>query len=148
MKNSFIAFFVMCGFGTLSFFPSAAIQAQTVSTDSARSRDHVTPEPGTPESAVLVKFLGTQDDMVLFTVSYANPKGSKFAIIIKDQDGASLYQHTFNDKSFCTHFKLPKTDKSKIAFTIRNYREADITKTFEVSVNNRLIQDVAVKKVN
>jgi hypothetical protein len=94
-----------------------------------------------------VKYLGTQDDMILFNVSYANPDGSKFQLIVKDQDGTQLYQNIFSEKTFYKQFRLPKADKDRIVFIIRNGREADVVKTFEVNVNSRLVQVVAVKRL-
>ena len=101
---------------------------------------------GQKESAA-VKYLGTQDDMIIFNVSNANPDGSKFQLIIKDQDGTQLYQNIFSEKSFYKQFRLPKADKDRIVFVIHNGREADVVKTFEVNVNSRFVQEVAVKRL-
>ena len=101
---------------------------------------------GQTESAI-VKYLGTQDDMIVFNVSYANPEGSKFQLIVKDQDGTQLYQNIFNEKTFFKQFRLPKADKDRIVFVIRGGREADVVKTFEVNVNSRFVQEVAVKRL-
>ncbi len=96
---------------------------------------------------VIIKYFGTQDDMVVFNVSYANPGGNKFQVIIKDQDGTQLYQNIFNDKTFYKQFRLPRADKDKIVFVIHNGKEADVVKTFEINVNSRFVQEVAVKKL-
>ena len=98
--------------------------------------------------SALVKYLGTQDDMILFNVSYPNPDGNRFSLTVKDQDGTQLYQSVFTEKGFFKQFRLPKTDRSKITFTIRNGREADIVKSFEINVNSRFVEDIAVKKIN
>ena len=113
----------------------ATAQAQTISSGA-----------GQAEGAI-VKYLGTQDDMIVFNVSNANPEGSKFQLIIKDQDGAQLYQNIFNEKTFYKQFRLPKADRDRIIFIIRNGKEADVVKTFEINVNSRFVQDVAVKKL-
>ena len=101
---------------------------------------------GQSESAI-VKYLGMQDDMIVFNVSYANPEGSKFQLIIKDQDGTQLYQNIFNEKTFYKQFRLPKADKDRIIFVIRNGKEAEMVKTFEVNVNSRFVQEIAVRKL-
>ena len=113
----------------------ASAQAQTIASGA-----------GQGESAI-VKYLGTQDDMIVFNVSYANPEGSKFQLIIKDQDGTQLYQNIFNEKTFYKQFRLPKADKDRIIFVIRNGKEAEVVKTFEVNVNSRFVQEVAVRKL-
>ena len=123
-------------FGTFLILTLAPAQAQTV-----------TPEEGQSDIA-MVKYLGTQDDMVVFNVSYANPEGSKFQLIVKDQDGSPLYSNTFSDKSFYKQFRLPKSDKDRIVFVFRDGHDADIVKTFEINVNSRFVREVAIKKVD
>ena len=76
---------------------------------------------GQAESAI-VKYLGTQDDMIVFNLSYANPEGSKFQLIVKDQDGTQLYQNIFSEKTIYKQFRLPKADKDRIVFVIRTAR--------------------------
>ena len=105
-------------------------------------------EPGNAEKTALIKYLGIQDDMVLFNVSYQNSTGGKFSVIVRDQDGVQLFQSAYRSKSFDKQFKLPKADKNKITFIIRNYKDEDIARTFEINVNSRLVEDVAVKKLN
>ena len=117
----------------------------TVATAQAQTQT-ITSGAGQSESAI-VKYLGTQDDMIVFNVSYANPEGSKFQLIVKDQDGTLLYQNIFNEKTFYKQFRLPKADKDRIVFVIRNSKEADVVKTFEVNVNSRFVQEVAVKRL-
>ena len=97
---------------------------------------------------VTVKYLGIQDDMVVFNVSYPNPEGSRFQLIIKDQDGSQLYQSTFTDKSYYKQFRLPKTDKDRVVFIFHNNHDADLVKAFEINVNSRFVHEVAIKKVN
>jgi hypothetical protein len=95
-----------------------------------------------------IKCLGIQEDMVVFNVSYPNPDGTKFVLSVKDQDGTQLYQNSFNDKNFYKQFRLPKTDKDKITFIIRSNRESDWVRSFEINVNSRFIQDIAIKKID
>jgi hypothetical protein len=103
---------------------------------------------GDKEDSTMVKYLGTQDDMMVFNVAYKNPAGTPFNIIIKDQDRTQIYQGSFKDKDFYKQFKLPRTTKDKITFIFRNSKDADIAKTFEINTNSRFIEDVAVKKLN
>ena len=123
-------------FGTL-FFVAIAAKAQS----------QVPAAPGT-EDSTLVKYLGIQDEMMIFNVAYKNPEGAAFFITIKDQDHNTLYQGTFKDKEFYKQFKLPKTEKDKISFIFRNAKDAEIAKTFEINTSSRLVSDVAVIKLN
>jgi hypothetical protein len=137
MKKQITTALSKLGFAALFFIAVIAVQAQSPASVAGEKEDPAT-----------VKYLGLQDDMVVFNVAYTNPHGDKFSIIVKDQDGTQLYQVVYNDKNFYKQFRLPRADKSKLTFIIRNYREADIAKTFEINVNTRYIEDVAVKKIN
>ncbi len=129
MKKPLTTIIRRFGFGSLFFLASYIAKAQV--SDSAT-----------------IKYLGTQDDLVVFNISYNNPQGSSFNLMVKDQDGSELYQHSFRDKSFYKQFRLPKSEKNRLSFIIRNGNEADIVKSFEINVNSRFVQDVAVKKLD
>ena len=103
---------------------------------------------GSNTATAVVKYLGTQDEMLVFDVAYTNPTGGKFQVTIKDQDGAQLYQNLFSEKTIYKQFRLPKSEKDRIVFMIRDFHDADIVKTFDINVNSRLIREVAVRKVN
>lgn len=136
MKSLFKAVFGKLILGTTFVMTFAAAHAQEAS-----SRD------GQNEQAT-VKYLGTQEDMIVFNVSYSNPEGNKFQLTIRDQDGSPLYQNTFSDKSFYKQFRLPKTDKDRLVFVFHNIHDADVVKTFEINVNSRFVHEVAIKKLN
>jgi hypothetical protein len=136
MKSLFKAAFGKLTFGTLFLLTVATANAQSTTPGASPATDSAT-----------VRYLGTQDDMLIFNVSYANPKGNKFLVAVKDQDGTQLYLNLFRDKSFYKQFKLPKTDKDKVIFVIRNGQDAPIVKTFAVNVNSRFVQEVAIKKL-
>ncbi|MHA4812143.1 hypothetical protein ACX0G9_28875 [Flavitalea flava] len=100
------------------------------------------------EGPFAIKYLGTEGDLLAFQVVYENPEGQKFSIMVKDQEGAQLYHGIFTEKTFFKQFRLPRTDKNKISFIIRNYRSADISKAFVINVNSRFVEEVAIKKTN
>jgi hypothetical protein len=142
MKSLFNAFLSKLTFGALFIFSVATTHAQ-----STASGVSSTSGVGQSENAASVRYLGTQDDMLIFNVSYENPEGKKFLVTVKDQDGSQLYQSTFWDKAFYKQFKLSKSDRDKIIFVIRNGGQAPIVKTFSVNVNSHFVQEVAVKKL-
>jgi len=100
------------------------------------------------DTTATVKYLGTQDDMLVFNVAYSNPEGGRFLLTVKDQDGTQLYQSLFSERSFYKQFRLPKSDKDRIVFIFRDSRDAEIVKAFDVNINSRFIREVAVKKIN
>ena len=135
MKKQSISILRLLICSSLFFLTASAASAQSATQDSA-------------VSPVTVKFLGTQDDMVVFNVSYDNPSGNKFMVVVKDQEGGTLYNNMYSKKTFYKQFRLPKTDGNKITFIIRNFRDADIARTFEVNVNSRMIEEVAIRKMD
>ena len=102
---------------------------------------------GATDNAV-VKYLGTQDDMLVFDVAYANPTGGKFQITIKEQGGAELYQNVFNEKPFYKRFRLPMSESDRVVFVIRDFHDSDIVKSFDINVNSHIVREIAVRKIN
>jgi len=99
------------------------------------------------EEAAQVKYLGTQDDLVVFNVTYKNSNGTAFSLLVKDQDGSELYRNVYSEKNFNKQFRLPRADRSRLIFVIRNNKEGETVKTFEINVNSRYVEDIAVKKL-
>jgi len=137
MKQSFIAAFSRLTPGIFFLLVVTATQAQSTAAGSSKKED-----------SAQVKYLGTQDDMVLFNVTYPNPQGTAFSLVVKDQDGTELYKNAYTEKNFYKQFRLPRADRNRITFTIRNNKETDIVKTFQINVNSRYVEDIAVKKLN
>src|ERR1700748_3430480 len=78
------------------------------------------------EKAPEVKYLGTYEDAVLFNVTVDNPTGTKFSVQILDEEGTQLFNEIYTDKKFDKRFKLPKSEKHKLTFVIRNFKDADV----------------------
>lgn len=154
MKRQIISVTAKLLLGTLFFAGAIAAQAQS----QAQSIDPNHPiseiplptnnEPGSNETNVSVKYLGAREDLVSFAVSYKNPEGRKFSVIVLDQDNTQLFQRVFTDKNFEKKFNFPKTDKSKLTFVIRNFKDADISQSFAINVNAHYVEEIAIHKVN
>ena len=92
-----------------------------------------------------IKYVGVTSESILFNVSVDNPNGTKFSVIVLDDEGNQLFQEVYTDKKFDKRFKLPKDDKNKVTFIIRNFKDADEKQVFEV--NTRIVEDVVVTKI-
>ena len=145
MKSLFHASLSRLTFGVMLSLTVATANAQSAASGTVTTADHATTVNGVAQASV--KYLGAQDDMLVFNVAYQNPQGSRFVLTIKDQEGNQLYQDFFKDKSFYKQFRLPKTDKDRIVFVIGNGQEESVIKTFAVNVNSRSVQEVAIKKL-
>ena len=99
------------------------------------------------EKTAEVKYIGNSGDGVVFNVTFENPTGAKFAVIVRDQEGYSFYQEIFSDKKFDKKFMLPKNDYGKLTFIIRNFKDNDLVQSFEINTNTKLVEDVEVTKV-
>ncbi|HEX4850798.1 MAG TPA: hypothetical protein VFV08_08335 [Puia sp.] len=97
------------------------------------------------EKTAEVKYLGVSGDAVLFNVSVENPTGAKFSVIVLDEDGSELFHEVYSDKKFDKRFRLPKAEKHKLTFVVRNFKDADLKQTFEI--NTRYVEDVVVTKL-
>lgn len=91
-----------------------------------------------------IKYLGIKDDMAVFNVSYPNPEGAAFIVAVKDQDGSELYKHTFRDRHFSKQFRLPRDQKTKFCFIIRDGSISDVIKSFEVNGKDPFVKDIAL----
>ena len=97
-SKSFIRKFLLVqGLSVLLVLASAFQgQAQTVSNLPAPSTD------------VSVKFLGEENDMMVFSVHFTNKKESKYNVSIYNNAGDVLFRDVFQVRSFDKKFKVPK----------------------------------------
>lgn len=120
---------------------AAAIAAVTIPATAG------TPSVDPVEKAASVKYIGTQNQVLLFNVKYNNAASSKFFVTIKTEDGTTLYQSAFSDNSFDKNFSLPKAETGKIIFTISDKKNS-YSESFEITTETRVVEDVVIKKVN
>jgi hypothetical protein len=134
-------------FGTLLFFAIATANGQS-SSPIVSPVQQSAPVAADKDTMAMVKWLGIQDDMILFNVAYKNPGGSPFSVIVKDEEGTQLYQSVFKEKDFSKQFRLPGGDRTKIVFILRDLKTTEPARVFEINVNRRYIDEVAVKKID
>lgn len=111
----------------------------------AQTRRVAVMEPVT--AAASVKHIGNPEGSVVFQVQYDNLAGDKFSLIIKDNDGAIIYQDTYTDKKFDKKFQLPQGEADKLQFIIKGTKN-NYSQTFEVNTRSRMVEEVVVKKVS
>jgi outer membrane lipoprotein-sorting protein len=122
-------------------FTAAGLLLVTVASTQAQTTTNASIDKNTT-----VKYLGTQDDVILFNVSVENPSGNKFSVIVSDNEGNQIFQQVYNDRKFDKRFRLPKSETGKLTFVVRNFKDAsDDVHSFEVS--DKVIEDVVVTAV-
>src|ERR1700759_3724176 len=98
---------------------AAALLLLTVATTQAQTTTNASADKNTT-----VKYVGTQDDVILFNVSVENPNGNKFSVIVTDNEGNQIFQEVYSDKKFDKRFRLPSSETGKLTFVVRNFKDA------------------------
>jgi hypothetical protein len=99
---------------------------------------------------VELKFIGTVKDQPLFQLSFAgNAEENDFTIIIRDEDGNSLYSENIKGENFYKKFLLNNegTNDETLRFEIKSKRSNKIV-VFEVNGQSRLVEEIGLSQVN
>jgi hypothetical protein len=84
------------------------------------------------DEQVSVKYVGTNEDRVVFQVQFENPTGEKFALIIKNDNGDVVYHQQFNGTHFAKNVYFENTDgEIEPTFIIRNANN-EVVRQFHV----------------
>lgn len=94
----------------------------------------------------VVTYVSADAETLSFDVKVDNASGDKFTIIVKDDNGITLYRGSFTDKDFKKRFVLPKTDSNKLTFQVKS-DSASKVESFEINNNTRVIEEVVVKRI-
>ncbi|MDE3236463.1 MAG: hypothetical protein KGO81_10950 [Bacteroidota bacterium] len=96
---------------------------------------------------VSVKYNGSSEDALLFTVKYSNPSGDAFYLFLTDENGEVLYRSKFNDKNFSKVFSLPRAEYNKVSFIVKNSKNNyEEKKDVNISVSTLSVDDVNINE--
>lgn len=100
----------------------------------------------TPKPAAAIKYLGNNNDQLLFQVDFENKEEESFTLIIKDEEGNTLFNGRFRDKSFTKKFMFDRSEMgaSRLEFTIGTGKGKQ-TQVFQVAT--RVVEDVVVTRM-
>ncbi len=98
------------------------------------------------EKTAEVRYVGTNEESLIFDVKYNNVNGTRFLVTIKDENGTTIFQDAFSDINFNKRFLL-KLETNKVVFILGDKTNRH-TESFSISKEIRTIEDVAVKKLN
>lgn len=93
---------------------------------------------------VSVRYIGGDEDMMSFVVTYENAGGNKIDVAVIDNEGTALYKNVFTDKRFQKTFVLPRSGNSKVKFVIKNVLTGEVN-SFEA--NTKVVEEVVVKRI-
>ena len=84
------------------------------------------------DDQVTVKYVGTNDNNVVFQVQFDNPTGQKFSLIIKNDNGDVVYHQAFTQTHFAKNVYFENTDEDiQPTFIIRNANN-EVVRQFHV----------------
>ena len=84
------------------------------------------------DEQVSVKYVGADDNHVVFQVQFDNPTGEKFQLIIKNDNGDVVYHQTFTQAHFAKNVYFENTDgEIEPTFIIRNANN-EVVRQFHV----------------
>ncbi len=92
-----------------------------------------------------LKYLGNSTEGLEFDVKYSNVSGKYFSFVIKDENGETLFEQSYNTKLFYKKVQLPQVgDVKSLTFSIVNDRNK-LVQTKEVKITTRFVEDVLVR---
>lgn len=123
----------------LTVFSVAAAPFAAVAADSSYKR--VMP--------VELKLVGNINNQPIFQLSYdGNTEQDEFTIVIRDEDGNSLYRENIKGESFTKKFLLNKDEvgDGALRFEISS-KKFSKTVVYEVNRNTRQVEDLVISKL-
>jgi hypothetical protein len=93
-----------------------------------------------------IKYVGQEDYMYKFDVSYHNPSGSKFIVEVRENDGYAVFSEIYTDENFSKKFLFPKELDNKFTVVIRSLDHRYV-QSFEINTSEKTQEDVAVRRI-
>ncbi len=85
------------------------------------------------DEQVTVQYIGTNNDYIVFHVSFENPTAEKFWLVIKNDAGDVIYRKQFSDVHFAKNVSLQKEEADMHpTFVIRN-GNSEVSRQFAVT---------------
>jgi hypothetical protein len=96
----------------------------------------------------LIKYLGGNNDELLFQMEYDNQTAESFLVIIKDEDGTILFTEKVKGKRFSKKFQFSRAEmgSQKLIFSVVTTKEKQ-TEVFQVATSTRVVEDVVVTRL-
>ncbi len=98
-------------------------------------------------SGVEIKYLGTQQDQLIFGLTFKNEQSEAFQITIKDSFGNSVFSEKYQTKNFSKKFLFNKDEfgDAELTFVINTGKKQQ-AEVFTLNKSTRIIEDVVVTR--
>lgn len=94
-----------------------------------------------------VQYMGVAEEGLWFTVKYANPKGEKFTLLVKNGGGDVLFQGSFTDVNFSKKIKVLNEEEAvSPTFIIKTAENKKIVQSFEVNTAACTVEEVIITR--
>lgn len=95
-----------------------------------------------------VQYVGVAEEGLWFNVKYANPRGEKFTLLVKNGESDVLFQGSFTDVNFSKKIKILNDKSEAIAptFIIKTAENKRIVQSFEVNTASHTVEEVIVTR--
>lgn len=70
------------------------------------------------------KYAGSSKDQASFNITFNNPSGEKFTLLVLDAKGDLFFKESYASKDFAKRFVLAKEDAEKLTFRIQNGKQS------------------------
>lgn len=125
----------------IAFFTVFSVAAAPFAQASDSSNHRVMP--------VELKLIGSINDQPLFQLSFAgNAEQDEFTIVIRDENGNSLYRENIKGENFSKKFLLNRDEigDGSLRFEVSS-KKFNKTVVYEVNRNTRQVEDLVVNKL-
>src|SRR5215831_14413680 len=97
-------------------------------------------------AALQVKFLGGNNQVLLFDVKYDNKEGGTFKLLALDDTGEACFQDNYSKKDFEMKIRIPRLiDTDYVTFLIRSAKE-NIQLSYKVKVTTKVVDETVFLK--
>lgn len=95
-----------------------------------------------------VQYLGVAEEGLWFNIKYANPKGERFTLLIKNAEGEVLFQGSFSEANFSKKIKILNEENETLTptFIIKTADNRRIAQSFQVNTASRTVEEVIVTR--
>lgn len=91
-----------------------------------------------------IKYVGTNEEGIIFNVKYENTDSSKFDLIIKNHYGDVVFQQQYNEINFDKKIILAKEPGDAVLTFIIKSPTQNFKQTYQINTTTRVVEDVVV----
>ncbi len=103
------------------------------------------PADSTVDNNGIIRYIGQDEEMLMFEVNYSNVSGDRFMLEITEGPQNVLFKEITGNRKYFKMFRIPK-EFENIRFVIRDMKD-NSKKAYLVNTNSRLYYDVVINRV-